>query len=401
MAGYRRPMPRREARYCPAMSSWPASTGISHRYIDARGLRMHIAEAGAGPLVLLLHGFPESWYSWRHQLTALAEAGFHAVAPDQRGYCRTQAPEATDQYTILHLTGDVIALMDELGARDAVVAGHDWGAPVAWHTALLRPDRVRGVIGLSVPYRPRGSSAPVAAMRAGIGDGFYMVYFQQPGVADAELGRDPRLTFRKVLFSASADGPGGLPVVPPGGGFLDICVDPPDLPAWLTSSDIDAYATEYADGAGFTGPLNWYRNLDRNWELTAAWHHAPVTVPALYLAGERDLVVSFPGAREMLPRLRDCRAAARGARAASRLRALDPAGTAGRGQPRDDRVYFRARLTAGPADTRCGAGVRWRTAARAARRAPWPLPTGRHSSAPPRCAARRRPPGRAAATSAR
>ncbi len=287
------------------MNSRPASTGVTHRYIDARGLRMHIAEAGAGPLVLLLHGFPESWYSWRHQLTALAEAGFHAVAPDQRGYCRTEAPEATDQYTILHLTGDVIALMDALGARDAVVAGHDWGAPVAWHTALLRPDRVRGVIGLSVPYRPRGSSAPVAAMRAGIGDGFYMVYFQQPGVADAELGRDPRLTFRKVLFSASADGPGGLPVVPPRGGFLDICVDPPDLPAWLTSSDIDAYATDYAGGPGFTGPLNWYRNLDRNWELTAAWHHAPVTVPALYLAGERDLVVSFPGAREMLPRLRD------------------------------------------------------------------------------------------------
>ena len=282
----------------------PGSAGITHRDIDARGLRMHIAEAGAGPLVLLLHGFPESWYSWRHQLPALAAAGFHAVAPDQRGYCRTEAPERTDQYTILHLTGDVIALMDALGAPSAVVAGHDWGAPVAWHTALLRPDRVRGVIGLSVPYRPRGSSAPVAVLRERIGDGFYMVYFQQPGVADAELAQDPLRTLRKVLYSASGDAPAALPVVPPGGGFLDTCVDPQVLPSWLTSADLETYAADYA-AAGFTGPLNWYRNLDRNWELTSAWHHALVSVPALYVAGERDLVVNFPGARQMLPHLRD------------------------------------------------------------------------------------------------
>ena len=176
---------------------------------------------------MLLHGFPECWYSWRHQLTALAEAGYHAVAPDQRGYCRTGGPAAADQYTMLHLTGDVIALLDALGEPRAVVAGHDWGAPVAWHTALLRPDRVRGVIGLSVPYRPRGSSAPIASMRAAIGDGFYMVYFQQPGVADAELARDPRQTFTRVLYGASGDAPRGLPVVPPGGGFLDMCAEPP------------------------------------------------------------------------------------------------------------------------------------------------------------------------------
>jgi pimeloyl-ACP methyl ester carboxylesterase len=283
---------------------------VSHRFVDARGLRMHIAEAGTGPLVLLLHGFPESWYSWRHQLTALAEAGFHAVAPDQRGYCRTgpargpgQSDEVSD-YTILHLTGDVIALMDALGEERAVVAGHDWGAPVAWHAALLRPDRVRGVIGLSVPYRPRGSNAPVAALRARLGDGFYMVYFQQRGVADEELGRDLRATFRRVLCSASGDGQGGLPVIPPGGGFLDLCPEPRSLPSWLTSGDIDAYAADYAE-AGFTGPLNWYRNLDRNWELTGAWHGAQVTVPALYVVGERDLVINFPGARQALPRLRD------------------------------------------------------------------------------------------------
>jgi len=288
--------------------------GISHRFVDARGLRMHIAEAGTGPLVLLLHGFPECWYSWRHQLLALAEAGYHAVAPDQRGYGRTGGPAEAEEYTILHLTGDVIALLDALGEPSAVVAGHDWGAPVAWHTALLRPDRVRGVIGLSVPYRPRGSRRPIPTMRQALGDGFYMVYFQQPGVADAELSRDPRQTFIRLLYSASGDGPAGVPVVPPGGGLLDICAEPPPaagqpgtpgLPAWLTSEDIDTFVAEYA-GSGFTGPLNWYRNLDRNWELTAAWHHAPVTVPALYVAGDRDLVVTFSGGPGMLPRLRDC-----------------------------------------------------------------------------------------------
>jgi pimeloyl-ACP methyl ester carboxylesterase len=281
--------------------------GVTRRFVDSGGLRMHIAEAGSGPLVLLLHGFPESWYSWRHQLIALAEAGFHAVAPDQRGYGQTDRPGEIGDYTILHLTGDVVALMDALGEQQAVVAGHDWGAPVAWHTALLRPDRIRGVIGLSIPYRPRGSTPPIAALRAGLGDGFYMVYFQQPGVADAELSRDRTATFRRVLSAASGREAGGreagwLPIVPPGGGFLDTCPEPSALPAWLTEQDIDVYAAQYAD-AGFTGPLNWYRNLDRNWELTSAWHHAPVLRPALYVAGDEDLVVRFPGAREGLPRL--------------------------------------------------------------------------------------------------
>jgi pimeloyl-ACP methyl ester carboxylesterase len=283
---------------------------IDLQIIDTGDVRLRVAIAGEGPLIVLIHGFPESWYSWRHQLTALAEAGFHAVAPDQRGYCRTgpacgpgQSDEVSD-YTILHLTGDVIALMDALGEERAVVAGHDWGAPVAWHTALLRPDRVRGVIGLSIPYRPRGRSAPIPAMRAGIGEGFYMVYFQQSGVADEELGRDLRATFRRVLSSASGDSQGGVPVISPGGGFLDLCPEPRSLPPWLTGEDIDAYAADYAE-AGFTGPLNWYRNLDRNWELTGAWHGARVIVPALYVAGDRDLVLNFPGARQMLPRLRE------------------------------------------------------------------------------------------------
>ncbi len=290
-----------------ALTEPPVLAGVSHRVIDVAGLPVHVAEAGpaSGPLVLLLHGFPECWYSWRHQLTALAAAGYHVVAPDQRGYGRTGGPADVAAYTMLHLVGDVIGLMDGLGAGQAVVAGHDWGAPVAWSTALLRPDRVRGVVGLSVPYTARGSTRPVELLRAVYSDGFYICYFQRPGVADAELARDPRATFRRLLCAASGEGTmGGVPVVPPGGTFLDLCPEPAALPGWLTEDDIGVFVGEFAL-SGFTGPLNWYRNLDRTWELTAAWKHAHVTVPALYLAGDRDLVVSFSGGPAMLAGLKD------------------------------------------------------------------------------------------------
>ncbi|MFI6516086.1 alpha/beta fold hydrolase [Spirillospora sp. NPDC050679] len=278
-------------------------TEITHRSVkSAGGLTMHVAEAGEGPLVLLLHGFPECWYSWRHQLTALAEAGYHAVAPDQRGYARTGGPDAVDQYSILHLAGDAVGLIDALGADRAVVVGHDWGAPVAWAVAQMRPDKVRGVAALSVPHRPRSSRPPVESMRRMFGDGFYMVHFQRPDLPEAELERDPAATFRGMLYAASGDAPDFLPVVPEGGGFLDVCPPPAELPPWLTEEDIAAYVAEYS-GSGFTGPVNWYRNLDRNWELTAAWHRAPVTPPALFIAGDRDTVAV--GARGAVDRLKD------------------------------------------------------------------------------------------------
>ncbi len=276
---------------------------ITHRTIEVGRLRLHVAEAGTGPLVLLLHGFPECWYSWRHQLTALADAGFHAVAPDQRGYARSDRPERADAYTIMHLAGDAVGLIAALGEEHAVVAGHDWGGPVAWHTAQLRPDLIRGVIGLSVPHRPRTPLPPLGLMRKRFGDGFYMAYFQEPGVADAELNRDPRATFRRMLTAASGDAPPLVPVVPDGGGFLDLCPEPSALPGWLTEADLDAYAAEFT--SGFTGGLNWYRNLDRNWELTAAWHNAPVRPPALYIAGDRDLVATAPGAKESIEGMRE------------------------------------------------------------------------------------------------
>ena len=159
------------------------------------GVRLHIAEQGQGPLVLLLHGWPESWYSWRHQFGALAAAGYRVVAPDQRGYARSEQPPDVTSYTLLHLVGDVIALIEELGEEQAVVVGHDWGAPVAWTTAMLRPDKVRAVAGLSIPPILPGGMVPPSITRPQYGEGFYQVYFQQPGVADASSPRTSRTPF--------------------------------------------------------------------------------------------------------------------------------------------------------------------------------------------------------------
>ncbi len=286
-------------------------TEISHRFIETNGIRMHVAEAGTGPLVVLCHGFPESWYSWRHQLPALAEAGFHAVAPDMRGYGQTDRPEAIDQYTLLHLVGDMVGLLDALGAEEAVIAGHDWGAPVAWHAALLRPDRFRGVVGLSVPFRPRGTVRPTTAMPQTDEALFYQLYFQEPGVAEAEFERDTRVSLRTVLYSASGDAPrrdwGGAAASAVGmvsrqAGFLSGMINPASLPSWLGEADIAFYAGEFAR-TGFRGGLNWYRNIDRNWELLAPFAGARVTIPALYIAGERDLVVAFRGMDQLLANL--------------------------------------------------------------------------------------------------
>ena len=277
------------------------ATAVTHRTVETNGIRMHIAEQGSGPLVLLCHGFPESWYSWRHQMAALADAGFHAVAPDMRGYGQTDRPEEIDQYTLLHLVGDMVGLVAALAEGPAVIAGHDWGAPVAWHAALLRPDLFRAVIGLSVPYRPRSPVRPTTRMPQTDEAVFYQLYFQTPGVAEAELERDVRLTIRSVLHSGSGDGPhgdrttpGGVGMVPRGGGFLSHMRPPPSLPAWLTEADIDFYTGEFAR-TGFRGGLNWYRNIDRSWELLAPFAGSVVTVPALYVAGDRDAVVAFPG----------------------------------------------------------------------------------------------------------
>jgi epoxide hydrolase A/B len=277
---------------------------IRHRTVETNGIRMHVAEQGVGPLVIMCHGFPESWYSWRHQLAALAGAGFHAVAPDMRGYGQTDAPTEIGAYTLLHLVGDMVGLVGALGETSAVIAGHDWGAPVAWHAALLRPDLFRAVIGLSVPYRPRGNVRPTTVMPQTDEAMFYQLYFQTPGVAEAELERDPRTTIRRLAYAGSGNAPAheGIAMVRRGGGFLDHTIEPDTLPPWLTAADIEFYAAEFGR-TGLRGGLNWYRNIDRNWELLAPYAGAVVTVPALYVVGDRDLVVRFPGAQQLITNL--------------------------------------------------------------------------------------------------
>jgi pimeloyl-ACP methyl ester carboxylesterase len=279
-------------------TSWvdSAMPEVTHRMIETNGIRLHVAEQGEGPLIILCHGFPECWYSWRHQLRALAQAGFRVVAPDLRGYGRSDRPEEVERYTLLHYIGDIVGLLDALGVKQAVIAGHDVGAPVAWQAALLRPDRFRGVIALGPPFRPRafgGAVPPTTLMPRNENAVFYQLYLQTPE-AEAALGRDMRRAFRAQFYSLSGDMPPSA-----GGGFAGGMVprkgvsltDPASLPTWITESDIDVYVAEFTR-SGFRGALSWWRNIDRSWELMAAFDGAAVTVPALYIAGDRDFVVA-------------------------------------------------------------------------------------------------------------
>lgn len=277
----------------------------TRRDIEVNGIRLNVVEAGTGPLVILCHGWPELAYSWRHQIPALAAAGYKVVAPDMRGYGRSDAPAEIDAFNIMQLVGDITGLATHYGDPHPVVVGHDWGANVAWNCALLRPDLFRAVVAMSVPFRPRGAMAPLQALKAVGIDNFYWQYFQPPGIAEAEFEADIPTTLRKVLFSGSGDAPpreGMALSLPPGGGFLDRSIDPATLPAWLTDDDI-AYMTDRFRGSGFRGGLNYYRNIDRNWHLTAPWAGTGIAIPALFIAGTRDVVITGFGkaALEAMP----------------------------------------------------------------------------------------------------
>lgn len=281
------------------MSPSLSQTAITHRFVQTNGIRMHIAEQGEGPLVILAHGFPELWYSWRHALPALAAAGYHAVAPDMRGYGQTDAPADIADYTQFQSVGDMAGLVRSLGCEQAVIAGHDWGAPVAYNAANLRPDMFRAVILLSVPYAVRGEGGvkPTEAMRRRVpaGQQFYQTYFQTPGVAEEEFEADPKRTLRMLLYSLS----GSIPkehkwryVFGMNEKASDGCTDPKELPAWLKEADLDYYASQYAR-AGFRGGLNWYRCQDIFWQETPFLIGRKLLQPTLFVAGAEDAVVEF------------------------------------------------------------------------------------------------------------
>jgi pimeloyl-ACP methyl ester carboxylesterase len=260
-----------------------AAFGARLREVDAGGLRMQVADAGDGAPVVLVHGFPELWYSWRHQLRDLAAAGFHVIAPDMRGYGGTDRPAREDAYDAVSLAGDVLALMDAFGHERFAVVGHDWGANVAWELARREPERVSAVAGLSVPFVPRAPAPPVAILREHIGEDFYIVWFQEPGVAEAALERDVLRTLRTTEIWGSS---------------LAARDDMPPRPAFWTDEDEELYVRTFSR-TGFTGGLNWYRNIDRNWELSADVAERRIEQPALFLTGERDPVRTFMPAAAM------------------------------------------------------------------------------------------------------
>jgi len=269
----------------------------SFQMVETRGVRLRVMVEGSGPLVVLVHGWPESWYSWRHQLDPLVAAGFRVAAMDVRGYGGSDKPDAIEAYDMISLTDDVAGVIDSLaGSEPAILVGHDWGAPIVWTTSIRHSKRVRAVIGLSVPHLGRGKQSALDVYKHLYQNKFfYQIYFQTPGVAEAELEADLHKTIRLTYFNAS-----GASDVPrfdkkPDAKFLDGMVDPDPLPAWLTQEDLSYYVSQF-ERSGFRGPLNRYRNQQRDFELLPELSERKIEQPALFIAGERDPVLRFmPG----------------------------------------------------------------------------------------------------------
>ncbi len=274
----------------------PPVDGAEYRFLDVNGIRMRVVEQGEGPLVLLAHGWPESWYSWRHQLPALAAAGYHAVAPDMRGYGGTDAPSEIEDYDNFDLCGDLVGLIDALGQEQAVLVGHDWGSLVSRDCVRLEPDRFSAVVNMSVPFGGWGT-APIENFRSQFGDNFfYILYFQEldtdgQGVAEAEFDADPRgILSGLYLTGATRRPPEVTDPLRSAGGWIPRLGEPTDFPAWINGGELDYYVEELTR-SGFRGGINYYRNIQRNWELTPELRDVPVSQPAMFIAGENDNVI--------------------------------------------------------------------------------------------------------------
>lgn len=281
---------------------------MRNRIVETSTIKMNVVEQGDGPLILFCHGFPETSHAWRHQIPALAAAGFRAVAPDMRGYGETERPASVDEYTVFHLVGDMVALLDALRADTAIIVGNDWGATIAWRAAQMRPDRFRAVVAMSVPMMGQ-PPLPPTRMFPQTGEALlYALYFQEAGLAEAEFEADTRRTLRKLLFAASGEAgprhPGdGTPnpfgMVSRRDGLLPALPDPQVMPDWLTETDLEANVRAFTQ-SGFTGGLNYYRNLDRNWQLLASLAGLKIQIPSLFMVGERDTGLSIPGMQDII-----------------------------------------------------------------------------------------------------
>ena len=274
---------------------------------ETNGIRLRVALAGKGPLVVLVHGWPESWYSWRHQIPALAAAGYRVATPDVRGYGGSDKPEPIAAYAIQEMCADIAGLVTALGETRAILIGHDWGAPIVWNTALFHPERVSAVAGLSVPHTGRGPAPRIELFQRISKDRFfYQLYFQTPGVAEAELEADVRLSLRKIYYWASGEGIKAGPRVdkPANARLLDGLVDPDPLPAWLTPADLDYYVAEFRQ-SGFRGPLNRYRTATLDFAQQAGIADQRIEQPAAFIAGSLDPVLRFVPGVDLIELMRD------------------------------------------------------------------------------------------------
>ncbi|GGC98842.1 alpha/beta fold hydrolase [Halopseudomonas salina] len=265
-----------------------------HQMLDVNGIRLSLHTAGPqdGRPVWLLHGFPECWYSWRHQIEALAAMGYHVHVPEMRGYGETSAPNDPGAYDLITLCADIQAAMQVLGHEQVAMIGHDWGAPVAWHLALLEPKRVKVVCGMSVPFGGRPKRPAIEVMRELYQDRFhYMLYFQKPGLAEAEMAEDIPRTMRVMMHGMSGTAGGSTLVQdkPADARWLDDRIDPGSPPAWCPPEAFEVYVKTFQQ-SGFHGPVSWYRNFERNWERTAGLAGQKILQPALFLIGDQDPV---------------------------------------------------------------------------------------------------------------
>ncbi|KAK4760834.1 hypothetical protein SAY87_005727 [Trapa incisa] len=270
---------------------------VNHLRIKTNGIWIHAAELGVqgSPLVILLHGFPEMWFSWRYQMRFLADRGYHVVAPDMRGYGDSDSPPSAESYTIFHLVGDIVGLIDHFGQQQALIIGQDWGAVVAWFLSLFRPDKVKGLVALSTPYLPRSPIKTTETFKQ-LGEGFYISQFQRAGRAERAFARYDYLTvMKKLLLINKTD----LLIAPEGVEIVDYLETPSFLPPWISEEDLQVYADKFQE-SGFTGPLNYYRAMDLNWELVGPWQGAKILVPVKFIVGDKDIGFDTAGTRDYI-----------------------------------------------------------------------------------------------------
>jgi pimeloyl-ACP methyl ester carboxylesterase len=272
----------------------PEKIAIRETDIKANGINIHVTFAGDGPTVLLCHGFPEIGYSWRHQIVALAQSGYRVLAPDMRGFGKTDAPDAITSYTVLHSVGDMIGVLDAFDAETAVIVGHDWGAPIAWTAAMIRPDRFHAVVGIAVPHIPRGATRGLDHWRKAGRHDFYQLYFQEPGRGEKDIESDLKAFLKGIFWSLSGgidDAHRWTAFIPEQGFRASLC-QPEEPLGWIDDHEMDTYLSSLTRN-GLRGPLNWYRNIDFNWELHAAFQGLKIMQPALFIAGSRDPLLNW------------------------------------------------------------------------------------------------------------